>query len=136
MSAELGTRVDKTVVEVQPKAEEVFRRGNLVFGGSLRKLPSYTTLGIRTPNGLKALGIPSSPLDSEDDICFALMGNRPLPKRYQDAMHYGPRGLLSVHDLGIVVSREALMQAYPGQVLAIGLDFYTAFDAHPGKRWE
>lgn len=96
-------------------AEKTFAPGNLVFGGSLMDLQSYIEQGIRPASavGKWSLGTP-------DNLCFALLSDKPLPTRYNDAFHYAPGGSSGGHTLGIVVSREGLLATFPKQVYAIG----------------
>lgn len=101
--------------------EKVFQSGNLVTGKAIELFDSYVGQGLRTPIALgkNTAGLP-------DGICFALLSTNSLPDRYEDAIHYGPGSMFPVHSLGIIVSRERLLAAFPGQVYAVGEGFRSS----------
>lgn len=70
---------------------------------------------------------PSYPY-TPDTICFSMLRRQALPERYLDSHHYGPRmktGTYSADNarIALIISRDKLLAAYPGQVFAVGSSF-------------
>jgi hypothetical protein len=110
--------------------ESVLAPGNLVFGCSLREIRSYLEQGIRP-----ASVVGSKSLETPDNLCFALLSDKPLPARYNEAFHYAPGGVLGGYSLGIVVSREGLLAKFPEQTYAIGEYFWRREHSEKRKRY-
>lgn len=109
-------------------AERVFKPGNLVFGGSLRKLPSYAEQGIR-PGSALGLDWCFTP----ENICFALLSSDLLLNRYNNACHFGPDGMgtkgprFEEPSVGIIVNTDRLLESYRDQVKAVGRFFWNKY---------
>lgn len=112
-------------------AEEVFKPGNLVYGGHLGDFRPYLEVGIR-PAAAVGRRFSRTP----DNICLALMSSRTLPDRYNRSFHYAPGGLLDSGNVGIIISRLGLMDILPGQGLAIGRLFWERGYAEQRKMYD
>lgn len=99
--------------------EKVFAPGDLVFGCNFDRLIPILETGIRP--AIATGKIAKTP----NSICFAMLSDISLPRRYALAKHFGPAGGVGVADVGIIVSREGLMHAFPNQVKAIGEIFWN-----------
>lgn len=100
--------------------EKALAPGNLVHGGKLNLLPSFSDRGIMTPFGL---GVDTNEVQ-ERRICFALLGNQPLPQRYSKARHHGPNNT-NRFNIAIVVSGLHLRSLPCGELYALGDNFWN-----------
>ncbi|MBI2970922.1 MAG: hypothetical protein HYY37_00720 [Candidatus Aenigmarchaeota archaeon] len=107
--------------------EVILKPGNLVHGTSFTR-KNYRTLlewGLVPPAVLEAHGEKTYSL-SLDFISFALLSNNELPYRYSRAKHHASKyndGRGAIPDIAIIVDASKLMDAYPGEVFAVGEHF-------------
>lgn len=111
--------------------EKIFTPGNLVIGSYFRKIgPEFFSHGITTP---KNAGLSNS--NHPNIICAAMLDTRPMPGRYLDIGHHGPRGYAHITELerelgppskiGVIVSLTEILAKFPGQVYAVGERFHN-----------
>lgn len=110
--------------------ERILAPGNLIFGGSLKDIVSYLQQGIRPAS---VVGRESQ--ETPNNLCFSLLSDKPIPARYNDAFHYAPGGNPGIFTMGIVVSREGLLERFPDQTFAIGEYFWGREDSDKRRRY-
>jgi hypothetical protein len=114
----------------QEAVEHVLRPGNLVWGmpieGDLWQ--SVLERGITSPK--RANSYPGA----RDIVCMGLLPKDVTPvNSYLNSNHHGPKGenFLGYHWIGVVLSRQKLMEAVPAQSLrAVGGLFNRRFGFH------
>ena len=116
-------------VGLSKEAEKTFAPGNLVIGSFFRQVsPEFFLNGITTP---KNAGLSNS--NHPNMICATMLDTSPMPGRYLDTLHHGPRGYARLSALeredgtpwkvGIIVSLTEILAKFPRQVYAVGSSF-------------
>lgn len=108
------------MVKYNPEiAENVLRPGNLVWGVRIDE----SNWGSIVREGIKPARIAQNNPRAQAEICTGLLPNAiSARQRYIDTLHHGPRteSPYTPLQVAIILSRERLLAAFPGQVKAVG----------------
>lgn len=110
--------------------------GNLVHGVTI----ATDQLQSELQKGLLRCAITTARRFTHTFLAFALLSKEPLPQRYQQAHHHGPKiesKVQSQDDLNftVVCSREKLLAKFPGQLAAVGPYFWNDYFANAASQY-
>ncbi len=112
------------MIENPDLVEQVFKPGNLVYGGNLEHFIFYLLSGIRTPKG--AFNPAEMPkCYTPENICLGLLSQGRMPERYRNTLHTGPYGMVDWKDLAIIINGEKARKKLGDEVFAVGEAFHN-----------
>ncbi|HSW88770.1 MAG TPA: hypothetical protein VLG12_06430 [Candidatus Saccharimonadales bacterium] len=115
--------------------EEALQPGNLVYGAD------FSIQDVEEAFRSKVLDkkLANANRFTDQFISFAILSRKPFPYRYTQAQHYGPKDESDSQSgyrvrFAVIISGRDLVQAFPGQVMAVGGYFHNSYFAREAYR--